>query len=178
MGKIDHPRYGFTIVELLIVVVVIAVLATVGTVAYAGVQRRARDAKRLSDIQTIDRAIKAYYAVHGDFPNHTTGGFDTSYSIPDTFMINLKNAGFLPDPPLDPINDGGHFYAYYRYPVGWSGGSNGCDDSRGPYYVLYVNRFETTTGTHPSSPGFSCSNRDWETSNPMTAQWVTGGYTN
>lgn len=172
---------GFTIVELLIVIVVIAILAAISIVAYTGIQQRARDAERLSDAQMIDKAIKSYYAVHGEYPpGGRSGGFERSTDTSEMFLEHLINSGFLPDSPLDPINDSGHFYAYYLYPVGatYGGGPNGCDDSRGAYYVLYVNRFETTSGKHPSSPGFSCSNRNWETTNPMTTQWVTGGYTN
>ena len=50
---------GFTIVELLIVIVVIAVLATISVVAYNGVQDRARQAKISSDIGTIIKAVSA-----------------------------------------------------------------------------------------------------------------------
>ena len=38
----DRSQHGFTIVELLIVIVVIGILAAIVTVAYAGVQERAR----------------------------------------------------------------------------------------------------------------------------------------
>ena len=50
---------GFTIVELLIVIVVIAILAAISVVAYTGIQERARETKIQNDVATIVRAIQA-----------------------------------------------------------------------------------------------------------------------
>ncbi len=50
---------GFTIVELLIVIVVIAILAAISVVAYTGIQDRARRSKVDSDIRNIITAIQA-----------------------------------------------------------------------------------------------------------------------
>lgn len=61
-------RRGFTIVELLIVVVVIAILASITTVTYNGIQMRARDSERVSDISTIQKLLEAYYIDNGTFP--------------------------------------------------------------------------------------------------------------
>ena len=52
-----HSVKGFTIVELLIVIVVIAILAAISVVAYTGVQDRARQSKVRSDIAQLTRAI-------------------------------------------------------------------------------------------------------------------------
>lgn len=48
---------GFTIVELLIVIVVIGILAAITIVAYNGIQQRAQVAKRQSDTQSYHKAI-------------------------------------------------------------------------------------------------------------------------
>lgn len=56
---------GFTIVELLIVIVVIAILASISTVAYNGVQSRARDSARKSDISALAKAISLYKIDNG-----------------------------------------------------------------------------------------------------------------
>ena len=50
---------GFTIVELLIVIVVIGILAAISVVAYNGIKDRAQKQKIQADLSTLDRAIRA-----------------------------------------------------------------------------------------------------------------------
>ena len=59
--------HGFTIVELLIVIVVIAILATVSIVTYSGIQKRARDSLMASSLSNAYRAVKVA-AVDGQLP--------------------------------------------------------------------------------------------------------------
>ena len=63
--KITHQR-GFTIVELLIVIVVIGILAAITIVAYNNIQYRARDAQRRVNVSDIAKAIQAYNTLHGN----------------------------------------------------------------------------------------------------------------
>lgn len=58
----SHFRRGFTIVELLIVIVVIAVLASIVIVAYNGVTSKANAAKNQTDALTVRKRAEAYYA--------------------------------------------------------------------------------------------------------------------
>lgn len=57
MKSISNTKTGFTIVELLIVIVVIAVLASISIVAYTGIQERASKSRVQSDITQIVKAI-------------------------------------------------------------------------------------------------------------------------
>lgn len=57
MGK--QTQKGFTIVELLIVIVVIGILAAITTVAYNNVQERARVASANADLALLNKAIRA-----------------------------------------------------------------------------------------------------------------------
>lgn len=59
---------GFTIVELLIVIVVIAILATISIVSYSGIQQRARNAQIVSGVRAYEKAILSYVAVNGSYP--------------------------------------------------------------------------------------------------------------
>ena len=52
-----RQKSGFTIVELLIVVVIIAILAAVTAVAYNGIMARAQESKMRSDINQIQKAV-------------------------------------------------------------------------------------------------------------------------
>lgn len=56
---------GFTLVELLIVIVVIAVLASISTVAYSGVQQRAYSAQIATMASSYKKHFKMMYAEHG-----------------------------------------------------------------------------------------------------------------
>lgn len=55
--RMRRRQPGFTIVELLIVIVVIAILATISVVAYSGIQERARQAKIDSDLAMLEKAV-------------------------------------------------------------------------------------------------------------------------
>lgn len=66
-GQNIHGR-GFTIVELLIVIVVIAILAAISIVAYTGLQNRAHGSAVQSDISNFAKKIQLYHAVHGVYP--------------------------------------------------------------------------------------------------------------
>ena len=63
-----RKAYGFTIVELLIVIVVIAILAALTITTYSGIQQRSRDVARQSDVATIQKALELYRMDNGRFP--------------------------------------------------------------------------------------------------------------
>ena len=56
---------GFTIVELLIVVVVIAILASIVIVAYNGIQQKARNTARVQTVVAIQKSMLLYEADNG-----------------------------------------------------------------------------------------------------------------
>ncbi len=66
--KAIKPAKGFTIVELLIVIVVIGVLAAIVIVAYNGVTNRARTAKSSQAAAVVQKKIEAYNSEVGSYP--------------------------------------------------------------------------------------------------------------
>ncbi len=72
MNLRNTNQKGFTIVELLIVIVVIAILAAISIVAYTGIQNRARTNAGMQLASQIAKKFEAYYAVNGTYPTTKT----------------------------------------------------------------------------------------------------------
>jgi len=66
--KSNTSTKGFTIVELLIVIVVIAILAAISIVAYNGIQQRARNAQVTAGASAYNKALESYKVVSGSYP--------------------------------------------------------------------------------------------------------------
>lgn len=59
-NSVNNPQ-GFTLIELLVVISIIAILAVIGFVAYTGITARGRDAKRIAEINSIQKAMEKNY---------------------------------------------------------------------------------------------------------------------
>ena len=69
LKKRNLNNKGFTIVELLIVIVVIGILALLVITTYSGIQAKARNSKRASDVKSLQTQIEAYFSQNGFYPN-------------------------------------------------------------------------------------------------------------
>ena len=104
--RVAMKKRGFTIVELLIVIVVIAILAAITIVAYNGVQQRANNTAIIDAASKSLRMIQSYIAVTGSYP-HTSGyacitttsgcyGSSAAVGASSTFDTNMATIGSLP----------------------------------------------------------------------------------
>lgn len=59
---------GFTIVEILVVILVIGILSTILILTYSGVKVRQRNTARVNDIKLIQSNLETYYADSGFYP--------------------------------------------------------------------------------------------------------------
>lgn len=90
---------GFTIVELLIVIVVIAILAAITVVAYNGIQGRANVSKSQSDLRSMQKLLELYKADNGVYPNTIVSGSRTWFYQWNTGANGGNNfiPGLVPD---------------------------------------------------------------------------------
>src|SRR5665648_456836 len=94
MNVIRRKQTGFTIVELLIVIVVIGILAAITIVAYNGVQTRARDTERTAEIKSVQTALEIYYIDNGFYPSVGTDNYGYALTtlaaaLVPTYMLSL-----------------------------------------------------------------------------------------
>ncbi|MDB5167195.1 MAG: hypothetical protein JWN26_340 [Candidatus Saccharibacteria bacterium] len=100
--KSRQQERGFTIVELLIVIVVIAILAGITIVAYSGITLTAQQSKIQQTAQNVQSVAEAFNADKGYYPALAASGTDalalgsTSTKIPTGITI-------VPDAATSPI---------------------------------------------------------------------------
>ncbi|MBI3632671.1 MAG: type II secretion system protein [Candidatus Vogelbacteria bacterium] len=84
--KITNKK-GFTLIELLVVIAIIGILSSVVLVSLQSSRAKARDAKRIADVGSIQQALALYY--------------DSNNQYPANFGA-LVSAGLLPAVPVGP----------------------------------------------------------------------------
>lgn len=116
-----HKRYtsGFTIVELLVVIVVIAILATIAIVSYSWVTRDANNTKRIAGAQELVKVLSTYKLKFGGLPtdiaNNSTYCLSDDSSacatnnpgsspITNATLNELKKVGLSNKPTLPPYS--------------------------------------------------------------------------
>lgn len=95
-------KHGFTIVELLIVVVVIAILAAITIVAFNGIQNRARDSSRDTAVKSIQKALEMYKADNNGLYPNACGTVNTGCST--TALSSSLTPTYISSIPRDPVS--------------------------------------------------------------------------
>lgn len=136
---LDKKRFGFSLIELLVVISLMAILMALASVSFTAAQRRGRDAKRRSDVTSVQKGFEQYFAQNGAYAACATMG-----SIA---------AGFFPAGlPVDPKND-----ATYSY-------TSSCSTTAYCYCARLEidNAGNSTSGAASTTCAFATSgNTDW-----------------
>ena len=61
--------FGFSLVELLVVIAVIGILVTVASIAYGNVREKTRDSERKEELKALKAALLMYYQDYDVYPN-------------------------------------------------------------------------------------------------------------
>lgn len=122
---------GFTLIELLVVIAILGVITGLSLSTFRGSQIKARDAKRKSDLEQVQRALEMYYNDKNFYPADLAWG--EAFVDPDH-----SQTVYLKQLPRDPI-------ASSQY----------CFVSDGVLYRLYA-RLENSQDPVVAGP-YSCS---------------------
>jgi prepilin-type N-terminal cleavage/methylation domain-containing protein len=125
MISLKNKQSGFTIVELLIVIVVIGILAALVVTTFNGIQQKGRDTERETDIKAIHGQLEAYYAQNNTYP--------LLADVNDTTWRGTNMKGLDNEALRDPKAATGVFtlgsapaIAVYSYQVFESNGTTNC----------------------------------------------------
>ena len=112
MSSMRMQRFrGFTLIELLVVIAIIGILAAIVMVSLTSSRQKGRDARRISDVKSIQLSLEEYYNDNSKYPIST--GTLTNY------MANI---------PVDPTTGSQYLYAALNA----TGGGVNCNSSNPP----------------------------------------------
>ncbi len=61
---------GFTLVEMIVVIVLVAILSLIATSQYVNIQQRTADTERQTDAIQVVEALEKYYSDNGEYPRY------------------------------------------------------------------------------------------------------------
>lgn len=99
--------FGFTLIELMVVVAIIGILMAAGIIAFSGAQRNARDAKRRADVDAISKALEQYYTSNNTYAFYAESSNTVWWNSGIGGYAAYMPAGVF---PVDPLNDATYFY--------------------------------------------------------------------
>jgi prepilin-type N-terminal cleavage/methylation domain-containing protein len=148
---------GFTLIELLVVIAIISILSTVVMTGLNSAREKGRDAKRLSDVKSLQKALELYYDTCGGYPGlgsaviGSVGGLELTTA--DGTCDATNEFGTLMNPlPVNPLPNGAD-YTYCSMAEDSVVGVGSCDAGETTSYQITFS-IENTAGSLTSAGNY------------------------
>lgn len=136
-----NSKTGFSLVELLVVLGIIAILASIIFISLGPARKKARDARRKTDLAQIGQML---YASACYLPNAGAGDYDIADLVPELKIKYPQMAQYSFLIPKDPLS-GSEDKTNYRYQV--------TSDGHCAIYANFENEQEPVTLSSLTAPG-------------------------
>ncbi len=114
-----HPPrvWGFTLIEIMVVVSIIGILVTLTLLGLQGSRESARDARRKSDIESVRAGLELYKADCKKYPTGNIFSLSTLKGDGSTTSCASANV-YITNMPTDPVGGTARIYKYLSSPSG------------------------------------------------------------
>ena len=98
-----YNQDGFTLIEIMVVILILGLLATIVVQSLRGAANKAKNTKAQADIAEIKTALDRYYLDNGYYPT-TDQGLNALVSPPSSGRVpaNYESGGYIERLPKDP----------------------------------------------------------------------------
>lgn len=93
--KLMKDEKGFTMIELMVVVIIIGVLVAIAVPVYSNAAQKSRISRARADLRTLESAISIYYAEKSEYPE---------------LQKDLVDSNYLKEIPTDPWRNEQYIY--------------------------------------------------------------------
>jgi general secretion pathway protein G len=129
MKRRHKGENGFTLIEIMVVILILGLLATLVVQSLRGATDKAKHTKAMADIAEMKTALDRYYIDNGSYPT-TDQGLQALVSPPGggNLPTNYEEGGYIQRIPMDPW---GNPYFYQSDGNSYSLKSFGADGAEG-----------------------------------------------
>ncbi len=102
-NEIKNKRRAFTLIELLVVISIIGFLTAIAVYYLNVTKMQGRDANRVANVSTLNKALAIYINEYGDYPS-SDGECLSSDSGAGAELISAEAIAFIPVDPVAPLS--------------------------------------------------------------------------